>query len=231
MRRDSLIAVLIAVLPFLTVAQEMDKTKFNVGVKAGFQAVTYNDPEFNIEGYKFDTNNIQSNKIGYAFSLFARVTKNRCYLQTEGTFGITNHSFDFQDEQEKVDGNFIPNNTVYDLRTYCIQVPILFGFNFIETDRYCLSLFTGPRTKILLPSLCKQSFKHFKYDGLEEILHTKTYYWEVGLGIKISRVFLDMTFDAGLNKVTSHIISHSDGKIFTTNRHDNILSFSVGFIL
>lgn len=225
-----LIIALIAAFPFLTYAQDKGKVRFNAGVKAGFQAVTYNDPEFDIEGYKFDTNNIQSNKIGYALSAFARITKNKYFLQTEATFGITNHSFDFRDEQTNSDGNFIPNNTVYDLRTYCIQVPILFGYNIVERGRYGLSIFTGPRTKFILTSLSQQNFKHFRYEKLEEVLNDKTYYWEVGLGIKISRVFLDITFDAGLNKVASHIISHSDGKIFTSSRRDNILSFSVGFI-
>lgn len=225
-----LIIALIAAFPFLTYAQDKGKVRFNAGVKAGFQAVTYNDPEFDIDGYKFDTNNIQSNKIGYAFSAFARITKNKYFLQTEATFGITNHSFDFRDEQANSDGNFIPNNTVYDLRTYCIQVPILFGYNIVERGRYGLSIFTGPRTKFILMSLSQQNFKHFRYEKLEEVLNDKTYYWEVGLGIKISRVFLDITFDAGLNKVASHIISHSDGKIFTSSRRDNILSFSVGFI-
>ena len=147
-----LIIVLIAVFPFITTAQEKGKVRFNVGLKAGFQAVTYNDPEFDIDGYKFDTNNIQSNKIGYAFSAFARISKNKFYLQTEGAFGITNHSFDFMDEQENIDGNFIPNNTVYDLRTYCIQVPILFGYNIVERGRYGLGIFTGPRTKFVLTS-------------------------------------------------------------------------------
>ena len=230
MRMRCLIIALLAAFPLLATAQEEGKVRFNVGVKAGFQAVTYNDPEFDIDGYKFDTNNIQSNKIGYALSAFARVTKNKFYLQTEGTFGITNHSFDFQDKTESNDVNFVPNSTVYDLRTYCIQVPILFGYNIVEQGRYGMSIFTGPRTKFVFTSLSQQNFKHFKYDSLEEVLNNKTYYWEVGLGIKISRVFLDITFDAGLNKVASHIISHSDGKIFTSSRRDNILSFSVGFI-
>jgi hypothetical protein len=230
MRVRYLILALIAAFPFLSTAQEKDKVQFNFGGKAGFQAVTYNDPEFDIDGYKFDTNNIQSNKIGFAFSAFARITKNKFYIQTEGTFGITNHSFDFFDEQEYIDGDFIPNSTVYDLRTYCIQIPILFGYNIVERGRYGLSIFTGPRTKFVFTSLSEQNFKHFKYENLEEVLHPKTYYWEAGLGIKISRVFLDITFDAGLNKVASHIISHDDGKIFSSSRRDNILSFSVGFI-
>lgn len=225
-----LILALTVAFPLFATAQEKGKVHYNIGMKAGFQAVTYNDPEFDIEGYRFDTNNIQSNKIGYAISLFARVAKSKFYLQTEGTFGITNHSFDFHDEHASSEINFVPNNTVYDLRTYCLQVPILFGYNVVQQGRYGLSLFTGPRTKFIFTSLSQQQFKHFKYANLEEILNDKVYFWEIGLGIKISRVFLDITFDAGLNKAASHIVSHSSGKIFTSSRRDNILSFSVGFI-
>ena len=216
--------------PLFATAQEKGKVHYNIGMKAGFQAVTYNDPDFGIDGYRFDTNNIQSNKIGYALSLFARVTKSKFFLQTEGTFGISNHSFDFHDEPVNTEENFTPNNTVYDLKTYCLQVPILFGYNIVQKGRYGLSLFTGPRTKFIFTSMSQQQFKHFYYEELEEILADKVYFWEIGMGIKISRVFLDITFDAGLNKAASHIISHSDGKIFSSSRRDNVLSFSVGFI-
>ena len=217
-------------LPLLVHAQEKKKVHFNAGIKAGFQAVTYNDPEFKIDGYVFDYNNIQSNKIGYAISPFARISKGRYYLQTEVTFGITNHSFDFHDQNYTAEENFTPNHTVYDLRTYSIQVPIIFGINILEGDRYCMSIFTGPRTNFILSSLTEQNFKHFEYENLEEVLNDKNYYWEFGLGIKISRVFLDITFDAGINKASSHIISHDDGQIFTSSRRDNVLSFSVGFL-
>ena len=225
-----LIFALVMTFPLFATAQEKGKVHYNIGMKAGFQAVTYNDPDFGIDGYRFDTNNIQSNKIGYALSLFARVTKSKFFLQTEGTFGISNHSFDFHDEPVNTEENFIPNNTVYDLKTYCLQVPILFGYNVVQKGRYGLSLFTGPRTKFIFTSMSQQQFKHFYYEELEEILADKVYFWEIGMGIKISRVFLDITFDAGLNKTASHIISHSDGKIFSSSRRDNVLSFSVGFI-
>ena len=230
MRLRGLILGLLLSLPLLVHAQEKRKVHFNAGIKAGFQAVTYNDPEFKIEGYIFDYNNIQSNKIGYTISPFARISKGRYYLQTEVTFGITNHSFDFHDQNYTAEENFTPNNTVYDLCTYSIQVPIIFGIHILEGDRYCMSIFTGPRTNFTIPSLTKQDFKHFKYENLEEVLNDKNYYWEIGLGIKISRVFLDITFDAGINKASSHIISHDDGQIFTSSRRDNVLSFSVGFL-
>ena len=126
--------------------------------------------------------------------------------------------------------DIVPNKTVYDLRTYCIQVPILFGYNIIEYDKYSMSLFTGPRTKFILNSLTEQDFKHFKYENLEEILSSKAYFWEAGLSIKMSRVFIDITYDVGLNVSTSHILSHDDGKTFKSERRDNVLSFSVGFL-
>ena len=227
--RYSILALFLSI-PLFMQGQEKDKFRFNAGIKAGFQAVTYNDPEFKIDGYEFDYNNIQSNKIGYAISPFARITKGRCYMQTEVTFGITNHSFDFHDTNTSNDENFTPNKTVYDLRTYCIQVPLLFGVHILEGGKYCMSVFSGLRTKFTLSSLTEQNFKHFKYGNLEEILNDKNYYWEIGLGIKMSRVFLDITFDTGINRSASHIISHDDGQTFTSSRRDNILSFSVGFI-
>ena len=48
--------------PLLATAQETGKVHYNIGMKAGFQAVTYNDPDFGIDGYCFDTNNIQSTR-------------------------------------------------------------------------------------------------------------------------------------------------------------------------
>ena len=230
MKLRGLVFGLLLSLSLFAHAQGKDKIRFNAGIKAGFQAVTYNDPEFKIDGYIFDSNNIQSNRIGYAISPFARITKGRYYLQSEVTFGITNHSFDFHDENDIANENFTPNNTVYDLRTDSVQVPILFGVHILEGGRYCMSIFTGPRTNFTLPSLTQQNFKHFNYEHLEEVLNDKNYYWEFGLGIKISRVFLDITYDVGINKTASHIISHDDGKIFTSSRRDNILSFSVGFL-
>ena len=230
MRLRGLILGLLLSLPLLALAQERKKVRFNAGIKAGFQAVTYNDPEFKIDGYIFDYNNIQSNKIGYVISPFARISKGIYYLQTEVAFGITNHSFDFHDENSIAGEDFAPNNTVYDLRTYSIQVPIIFGVDILKGDRYCMSIFTGPRTNFILSSLTEQNFKHFKHENLEEVLNDKNYYWEIGLGIKISRVFLDITFDVGIDKTASHIISHDDGQIFTSSRRDNVLSFSVGFL-
>ena len=77
MRLRGLFFGLLLSLPLLILAQTKEDIRINAGIKAGFQAVTYNDPEFKIDGYVFDYNNIQSNKIGYVISPFARQTAYR----------------------------------------------------------------------------------------------------------------------------------------------------------
>ncbi len=211
-------------------AQEKNKGfRVNYGIRAGFQAVTYNGTDFNIKGYKFNENTIQSNKIGYTINPFVRFTRDEFYLQSEAAVGITLHTFDFIEENGAGE-NFAANVPKYELTTYCIQVPILIGYNFISYRNYQMGVFTGPRTKFILTSQSKQEFSHFTYEDLYEELPDKTYYWEVGLDVKIYNVFFDITYDWEFIKQKSAIISRETGERFECKRSDNVLSFSVGFI-
>lgn len=213
-------------------AQDIEKPlKFNYGAKAGFQAIAYNNPEFEIEGYEFDSNTLHSNKIGYTVAPFARLTLKRFYIQAEGVFGIARHSFDFKDVADDNTQNIlVPNQTTYNLQTICLQVPIVFGYNFVQEGKYVMSLFTGPKTKFLFTAHSKQEFIHFKHDRLEEILKKRCYYWEFGLGVKIGYVFFDFTYDWGFTKASEYIISNADNSKFRSDRRDHIFSFSVGMI-
>ena len=213
-----------------TISQERGAmAKFNYGIKAGFHAVTYDDPSFDIDGYRFDKNCIHSNKIGYTITPFARVTYKRFYLQTEAVLGITHHSFDFLDSNTTDEG-FEPNSTVYNLKTYCAQIPLLFGYNFVDQKLFAMSFFTGPKAKFIFTAHSEQEFIHFNDSSLEEVLKKNCYYWEFGLGVKIDKVFFDFVYDLGLSDASQYIISNRKVNIYSTSRRDNVLSFSVGMI-
>lgn len=227
--KRTLIASIILFCTCILSAQDSSKgVKLNYGIKAGFQAVTYNHIEFNIEGYKFNDNTIQSNKIGYTISPFMRVAKGSFYIQTEAVFGITRYHFDFHETGNNA--TTPPAEAEYNLDTYCFQVPLLVGYNFINYDNYGMSVFTGPRTKFILTSLSKQKFSHFKHEELLEELEKRLYYWEIGLGVRINNVFLDITYDWGINTNETEIINKEIGTAYKSKREDSILSFSVGFI-
>ena len=225
----SLILLTALIVPCCITAEEQEKRmKFNYGAKGGFQAIAYNNPVFEIDGYEFDSNTLHSNKIGYTIAPFARVTKNRVYAQAECAFGITRHSFDFKSTSN--DESIIPNDVTYNLRTMCLQVPIVVGYNIIDEDKYVMSLFTGPKTKFVFTSHSKQEFKHFSNNDLEEVLKKRCYFWEVGLGVKIGHVFFDFVYDLGITKASEYIVSNIEDRKFRSDRRDNIFSFSVGMI-
>lgn len=226
-----LIICILLILPCMLSAQESDKKlRLNAGVKAGFQAITYNSPTFSIDGYTYNENTIQSNKIGYTIAPFLRLSRGRFYLQVESAFGISRHSFDFTDTREGEIEKATDNVPQYYLNTYCLQVPVLIGYEFIKQDKYGMSVFTGPRTKFTFTSLNDQEYRHFAYDDLNEVIEKKTYYWELGLGIKIYNVFFDFVYDMGLTDASKYIEAPKMGKRFKSRRKDNILSFSVGVI-
>lgn len=226
---NTLIALILILCAGNADAQDTDnRIKLNFGIKAGFQAITYNHTAFDIEGYRFNDNTIQSNKVGYTINPFIRVSKGNFYLQTETAFGITRHHFDFYETNET--GEETPVTANYNLTTYCFQAPLLVGYNFINYDDYGMSVFTGPKAKFIFNSLSKQEFLHFKYDGLAEELDKMLLYWELGLGVRIYNVFFDITYDWGLSMSRTNITDEETGGVFTSKRNDSILSFSVGFI-
>ncbi len=223
------IIIFLLALQSIQAQEQSKKVRFNAGLKVGFHAATYNSTNFKIDGYEYDDRVIQSNKIGYSVSPFVRISKNRLYVQTEGTLSLSRHNFEFKE--------ILPDNAPaledatkpqYKLTTYCIQVPLLVGYEFVNSGPYGMSVFTGPKAKFIFTAHDKQEFKHFKHTHLEEQLQPIVYYWEVGLGVKISNFCFDFIYDFGLNKNSNGIISKKSGEKFYSRRSDNLLSFSVG---
>lgn len=230
MKYRNLFAALIMLLICVTaVAQERkEPLRINYGVKAGFQAITYNSIDFDIAGYSFNDNTIQSDKVGFFVAPFIRFTKNNFYLQTEAALGITYHNYDFYETQNAT--GFIPNTSEYQHKTFCAKVPLLLGYNFINYPYYGMSVYTGPRVKFILNSISEQEFSHFKYEDLYEDSKKTEWYWEFGLGIKIYNVMIDITYDWGFHRNKSNIYSPAQNLIFHSKRSYNVLSFSAGFI-
>lgn len=228
-KRSALVATMLLLFAGIAVAQNSSRIKLNYGIKAGFQAVTYDHTDFDIEGYSFNDNTIQSNKVSYTVNPFIRLTRGSFYIQTEAALGITRHHFDFHETSTPEEG-FAPADAEYNLTTFCFQVPLLVGYKFIDYEYYSMAVFTGPRAKFIFTSQSKQDFSHFKYDDLYEELDKRNLYWEFGLGVRMYNVFFDITYDWGLARNKTKIIDRESGSIFSSKRNDSILSFSVGFI-
>ena len=233
MRTRCLLTIFALLLPFTLLAQEEGRAriKVNGGFKLGFHAATYNQTDFEIDSYEFNERIIQSNKIGYSASPFIRISKGKYYIQTEATISLSRHYFEFNDlREENTPQNTPANKPEYKLTTLCVHVPLLFGYEFIQSGYYGMSFFTGPNVKFVFTAHDRQEFKNFRYKDLEEQLHPSVFYWKVGLGVKISNFCFDFTYDIGLSSNTKGLVSPRTEKKFKAERSDNLLSFSVGII-
>lgn len=231
MYRGCYILLFLLLIPLFTLTAQEEKNnsiKCNAGIKVGFQAATYNITKFRIEGYRYDDSAIQSNKTGYAITPFVRLSIGRSYFQTEAVLSISRHNFDFQEINPADQLIILPSE--YNLTTYCIQVPLLYGHNFVLSDIYGMSIFTGPKAKFIFTGHDKQEFVNFSDTSLYEDLRPVVFFWEIGLGVKISRFFFDFTYDFGFTDNTRGVVSKNTNKRFDAERIDNLLSFSVGMI-
>ena len=215
------------IVSFTLYAQE--RLQLNTGFKAGVQASTYQQTEFTLEGYKYNKKS-QNTRIGYTFSSFLRLSKGRPYIQTEGIFSIDKYNFSFEpaDEISGEENNIIPR---YKLTTYSIHVPLLLGYNFVNSETYKMSVFTGPKAKLLFTSLSKQEFANFPFADAKEKLDPLTFSWVVGLEVTIANICFDFVYQVGLNNTSRYIYIPESGEKFKFNRNVDILGFSLGVTL
>ena len=220
-------AILLGILPLHS--QEEQKLKFNGGLRIGVQANTYHNTRFNIEGYDYN-NTSQNTRVGYALSTFFRVNKNRMFVQTEAILSTEKHNFSFEPENE-LPGATLTTPPRYRQTNYSIQVPLLVGYNFVNSAPYKMGVFTGPKARFLFTSLSKQEFDNFDFGEAKEYLDPLTYSWVLGLEVNIANLCFDFVYETGISNVSQYIFVPESGKRYRFDRNINALSFSLGVIL
>ncbi len=224
--KKSCIILLLLCLSFTLEAQ--DKLKLSTGFKAGVQASTYQQTKFTLEGYNYNKKSLNT-RIGYSFSGFLRLSKGRPYIQTEGIFSIDKYNFSFEPENEVTSfDHLIPR---YKLTTYSMHVPLLFGYNFVNSQTYKMSVFTGAKAKFLFTSLSKQKFDNFSFSDAKEELAPLTFSWVLGLEVNIANICFDFVYQVGLNNTSEYIYIPETKEKFLFNRNVDVLGFSLGVTL
>lgn len=227
MKRSSFILALTFTLISSAINAQMErKLHFATGFKAGVQASTYQNTQFNLEGYSYNKKSLNT-RIGYTISSFFRLSKGRPYIQTEGIFSIEKHNFCFEinNESSKPIEYGIPR---YRLTTYSIQMPLLFGYYFVDSPPYRMGIFTGPKAKFLFTSLSKQHFDNFEFQKAKEYLDPLTFNWEIGLEVNIANICFDFTYQIGLNNTSRYIYLPETDERFQFKRNISVLGFSLG---
>ena len=210
-------------------------SKVNVGIKAGFNSSMPIIDRFSLGGTNLE--NIQNNyKVGYLGAFFCRFNlKKHHFLQTELSYNISKGSISIPNTEENI--ALLQDNALVKTDIHSIDVPLLYGYKFIDKYPYGMAFFAGPKVAYIWKKHSESEYSGFYQQDIHEKIKPFNFSGVVGLSVNISNIFFDFRYEVGLhNMVRSVTFDKSqtempyDTQEISLKRRRNVLSFSVGVI-
>lgn len=233
MRRRVAIILALCFCCTLTFARQKGTSLVSYGVKAGFSSTFYEVEELTVAGSPINEFTAKS-EISSFYTAFARVNIKRHYLQTEFSYNISHYSIEFSKDQ------WDPSAQSHEISAIStkitgFEVPLFYGYHLLKEGPYGFSFYAGPKAKFILTDYSQHNFENSPYQSFEEKIQPINFSIMAGLGINISRMFFDFSFEYGLHNIskgfnTTDAENHTSTHNLIFNRRKNVLSFSVGFM-
>lgn len=237
--KRSLICICLCCLGCVLLQAQTKSRQINFGVKGGFNSTLFLIPHFTVNGENMDE--VQNNyRIGYFGSVFMRINFGRHYLQPEVSYNISRCNITFDKPlPEEAPEEMLPEKADINSSIHSIDIPVIYGFNFIKEGPYSFGVFAGPKMRCILTRKSDIEFNNFDQTNIHETLRKINFCATMGIAVTISRVFFDFRYDIGLHNISKKIaytlpanqdgnMSHTDDNKMHFHRRDNVLSFSLG---
>ena len=215
--------------------KEQEYAKVNVGVKAGFNSSMYFIDKFSVGGVSL--NEIQNNyKVGYFGSFFCRFNlKKHHYLQTELSYNVSKGSIAVPQTAEYRE--VLTDNVLIRTSVHSIDVPLLYGYKFVDTYPYGMAFFVGPKVAYNWEKQGKSEYAGFFQQGIKEEMHPLYFSCVIGLAVNVSNIFFDFRYEAGLHNMIREVTFDASDteapyntQAIELKKRRNVLSFSLGVI-
>lgn len=240
MRPKHLLLLLwISLVPIVSLAQERpERPKWiEWGVKAGVNAPYISINKFEINGVEQEKPETQT-QVGYFFALFSRVNIHKHYIQLEASTHYTRSEIttDLTDFGISLENTGINPEAKIEFHRRTLEVPLLYGYNFVKKNPYELALFVGPKLRYTFDRGNDDTKSNNNAIEIHEETQPLTTCIVFGLGTRISNFVLDVRYEFGLNNIsrsatyTMKLPTGENSGELTLNRRMNLMSFSLGVI-
>lgn len=214
---------------------EYQMKTFNWGAKVGFNSAFPLFDHFTIDGKQVEDINTEY-KVGLLASLFCRINLERFFVQPslEWTHSKSDIYFNYASDSNDLSANDVVQPEEYrKLKVSSFGVPVLIGYNIIKEGPYGLSLMAGPKIKYNY----KNSY-FTEVNGTEHEYTQDSTPWNVGIiagvGVSISRLFFDFTYEFGLNATDADFHERASSQPIPQeiriDKRTNMMSFSLGVL-
>ena len=203
---------ILVLLFVLFLAAEVSYAQFAFGLKLGYNASKLTS---NVDSVKASINS------GFHAGVFFRIGK-RIYLQPEAYYTFSGGTF------EKTVGQ-TADLWKQKVSIGTLDIPVLIGFKIIKSKLINLRIMVGPEVSFLVNS----KIKNVNLTGPVQSsdINSVNWYGQVGAGIDISFLTLDLRYQFGLNSVINDVTT-TTGTTQTTypvNSKNNLFLVSLGF--
>lgn len=230
--------IFISTFSFAQFAEPKKKKKevtINYGLKGGFNSSMNLVKKFKLKDVTI--NEIQNNyRIGYFGSAFMRINICRHFLQAEAMYNVSRSDLQF-DKKGSQHPDVEPDYAHIKATIHALEIPLTYGYNFIQKAPYEMYFFLGPQLKYVWKKKSQLELVNFAEQGIQEELYPVHVSAVLGVGVRISHILFDFRYDIGLHNVSRHVTYeqiNEDGTEniadITLNRRNNTISFSLGFI-
>lgn len=213
-----------------TISKKGRLVKF--GAKTGFNSSIYLISDFRIEGNKI--REIQNNyKIGYHFTFFTQINFNKHFIQPEFSYQINRSELSFDKSQENQE--LLPDYATIKSELHHLEIPVLWGYNFISKPPYGMAFFAGPKIIYMWNRKSNIEYHNFDLDNLEEKIRPLNLGCAIGVSVNISRFFFDFRYEQSffnMSKEVRYTLPADEEKSGRTifKRRESVLSFSAGIL-
>ena len=189
---------------------------FDIGIKAGINSSKITTDNPSISGYTFSDfkNDVKS---GYNIGAFARLGSKKIYLQPELLYvqkkGLVKFTYSGQEFTQNINMK-------------SVQIPLLIGYKLINLKIASVRAFTGPAMSFAIGDSKASVVINTLTNLNQETLKKSVWDWQLGGGVDLGPLTLDVRYEWGLSKITDGNFSPSN--IGFKNK-GNFLTFSLGF--
>lgn len=209
--------------------------KVSFGIKGGFNSTMMFINKLSYGSQ--DISEIENNyKIGFTATLFTRINlKKKHFLQPEFSYIVSNGSINMSNLRSNA--AILKDNAIVKTKISSLDIPILYGYKFIDSYPYGMSFFLGPKIAWTINKQTSCEYSGFYQEGIKEVIRPLNYSAVIGLGVNISNIFFDFRYEIGCNNITESVEYDKvatptpyNEKELSVKRHKNVMGFSVGFI-
>lgn len=163
------------------------KQKVSIGIKGGFNSAMLFTDELSYG--EQEITDIQNNyKVGYIATVFTRINlKKQHFIQPEISYAVSQGSISMSNLRENA--TILEDNALIRTKMSSLEMPILYGYKFIDSYPYGMSFFLGPKIAWTIKKQSYSKYSGFYQKNIIENIRPLNYSAVLGIGVNISNVF------------------------------------------